>query len=344
MEPLLTIFWDKPTGTVCFIDQTLLPGSFRIERTREVGRLITAIRRLEVRGAPALGIAGGYGVVLAAMAASCEPPGMFMESVRKQADTVRNARPTAVNLSWGVDRVLRKLEDSSSPEEAVTLALAEAEAIAREDAATCRALSKHGAGLLPDSCTVLTHCNAGALACREWGTALGVIRSAVQDGKHVKVIACETRPLLQGARLTAWELARDGIDVTVITDSTASFLMRTGRIDCVIVGADRITRDAVFNKVGTYMHAVSARYHGVPFYVAAPRSSFDPIRNEADVLIEERHRDEIACFGDRVTLPEGVPVINLGFDATPLSMVTALITEEGIVRPENILSFLSSEG
>jgi methylthioribose-1-phosphate isomerase len=185
--------------------------------------------------------------------------------------------------------------------------------------------------LLPDRCTVLTHCNAGALACSEWGTALGVIRSAVEAGKDIRVIACETRPLLQGARLTAWELDRDGIDVTVITDSMAAQLMRKGEIGSVIVGADRITRDAVFNKIGTYMHAVCAKYHAIPFYVAAPVSTFDFNGMEQDIIVEQRGRDEVASFYGRETIPEGVPVKNPGFDATPLALVSAIITETGIL-------------
>jgi methylthioribose-1-phosphate isomerase len=190
-----------------------------------------------------------------------------------------------------------------------------------------------GAALLPGTCTVLTHCNAGSLACSSWGTALGVIRSAVSTGKQVKVIACETRPLLQGARLTAWELLQDGIDVTVITDSTAAYLMRTGKIDAVIVGADRITCDAVFNKIGTYMHAVCAHHHDIPFYVAAPISTFDTEKRELDVIIEERGREEVTTMGSRTFVPEGCKVKNFAFDATPLNLVTAIITERGILRP-----------
>jgi methylthioribose-1-phosphate isomerase len=180
---------------------------------------------------------------------------------------------------------------------------------------------------------VLTHCNAGALACATWGTALGVIRSAVEAGKTVSVTACETRPLLRGARLTAWELAADKIPVRVITDSTAAFLMRRGEIDCVVVGADRITDDAVFNKIGTYMHAVCARHHGIPFYVAAPLSTFDPGRSETDVTIEERGRDEVAAFNGKQTVPDGVGCTNYAFDATPLDLVSGIITENGVLLP-----------
>jgi methylthioribose-1-phosphate isomerase len=210
-------------------------------------------------------------------------------------------------------------------------ALSEALEVAREDAIICRKIGQQGAKLLPDRCTVLTHCNAGALACSEWGTALGVIRSAVEAGKDIRVIACETRPLLQGARLTSWELARDHISVTVITDSMAATLMRKGEIGSVIVGADRITRDAVFNKIGTYMHAVCAKYHNIPFYVAAPVSTFDFKGMEADIIVEERGREEVASFFGRNTIPDGVPVKNPGFDATPLALVSAIVTERGVL-------------
>jgi methylthioribose-1-phosphate isomerase len=219
-------------------------------------------------------------------------------------------------------------------------ALQTAETLFTEDTTCCHAIGDHGAGLLPDACTVITHCNAGALACSSWGTALGIIRSAIKSGKSVSVIACETRPLLQGARLTAWELSRDDIPVTVITDSMAAHFMRAGTIDAVIVGSDRITQDAVFNKIGTYMHAVLARHHNIPFYVAAPLSTFDVPRKARDVVIEERGRNEVAIIGNRTFIPAAVPVKNPAFDATPLELVTAIITEKGIIHPPFTLSDL----
>jgi methylthioribose-1-phosphate isomerase len=333
MKEIATLWWDDALGGVRFIDETLLPEKYAIVRCTGVDRLVTAIKRLEVRGAPALGVAGGYGVALAA--ANCPESSYpaFVKKVTKDALKIRESRPTAVNLSWGVDRVLARVQAASGVPEAKAAALAEAKTIAADDTRCCHAIGGFGAGLLPDECTVLTHCNAGALACSTWGTALGVIRSAVAAGKNVKVIACETRPLLQGARLTAWELARDGIDVTVVTDSMAAHIMRTGTIDAVIVGADRITKDAVFNKIGTYMHAVCAHYHDIPFYVAAPISTFDATRLEKDVVIEERGREEIAVVGNRTLLPEGVPVRNYAFDATPMDLVRAIITEQGVVIP-----------
>ncbi len=333
MNSPFTLWWDRKTGSICYIDQTLLPGEERIVECRSIPRLAKAIRRLEIRGAPALGVAGAFGVALAASVCRKKTRSPFLATVARDAGVLRSTRPTAVNLGWGIDRVIDVIQDAPDVAAARELALSTAEKILLEDTASCHAIGEHGASLLPDSCTVLTHCNAGALACSSWGTALGVIRSAVRAGKQVQVIACETRPLLQGARLTAWELSRDGIPVTVITDSTAAHFMRTGNIDAVIVGADRITSDAVFNKIGTYMHAVCARHHKIPFYVAAPLSTFDAQRKARDVVIEERGRDEIARIGNRTFVPPAVPVKNPAFDATPMELVSAIITEKGIIRP-----------
>jgi methylthioribose-1-phosphate isomerase len=331
MRVMKTIDWDD--GSIVLIDQTRLPSVLKIVRCRSVARLITAIRRLEVRGAPALGIAAAYGVALAAFTTRGRDFESFSGKVAAAAREIAVARPTAVNLSWGAERVLARVQQAESIDEARQAALAEAQRIADEDVAACHALGDQGASLIPNRSTVLTHCNAGALACREWGTALGVIRSAVQAGKEVRVVACETRPLLQGSRLTAWELYQDDIPVTVIPDSAAAHLMRKGMIDCVVVGADRITHAAVFNKVGTYMHAVSARAHGIPFYVAAPLSTFDPDHDDEEIEIEDRGRDEVATFSGRILVPDGVPVLNPAFDATPLSLVTAIVTPIGVLRP-----------
>jgi len=328
-----TIRWEDDTGEVSLLDQTALPARVRRIRCRDVERLAEAIRRLEIRGAPALGVAGAYGVALAAARSREQDLAPFLAEVSDAAELLRSTRPTAVNLSWGIDRVLLKVQAARSIAECRRVALAEAKAVAAEDALICRRIGDHGASLLPDRGTVLTHCNAGALATSEWGTALGVIRSAVAAGKEIRVLACETRPLLQGARLTAWELARDGIPVTVIVDSAAASLMQAGEVDCVIVGADRITRDAVFNKVGTYMHAVCARHHGIPFYVAAPRSTLDPGSTAAGVVVEERAREEVSRFGSRQVVPDAAGVRNPAFDATPFPLVSAIITEDGIHRP-----------
>ena len=333
MNEPATIAWDEGSGCIRYIDQTQLPGHFSVVECRTVDRLVTAIRHLEIRGAPALGVAGAFGVALAAVICTKKDRAAFFSDIRRSGDLLASTRPTAINLSWGINRVLAAMEGADSVAGAQTVAVAEALAIAHEDEACCHAIGDYGAALLQASCTVLTHCNAGALASTAWGTALGVIRSAVGQGKDVRVIACETRPLLQGARLTAWELARDGIDVTVVTDSMAAHLMRAGEIDCVVVGADRITSDEVFNKIGTYMHAVCARHHGIPFYVAAPLSTFDSDHMGQDIIIEERARDEVATCGARTTVPDGVKVKNPAFDATPMGLVTAIITERGVLRP-----------
>lgn len=323
-----TIWWNDENSSVMLIDQTLLPTEYKVIEITEVSRLADAIRRLEVRGAPALGVAGAFGVALSAT--RCVSDVEFDETISSDAALLKSTRPTAVNLAWGVDKVLRSMENLP-PEMARIMALFAAKNIAENDTKACMLLGHNGASLLPQIGTVLTHCNAGALACSSWGTALGVIRSAKKMGKKISVISCETRPLLQGSRLTAWELVRDDIPVTTIVDSEAAFLMRQGKIDAVIVGADRITKDAVFNKIGTYMHAVCAKHHGIPFYVAAPVSTFDADASEADITIEQRDRTEVSGFFGRTTVPENVSVINYAFDATPLDLVTAIITEKGVL-------------
>jgi len=342
-----TLWWDTGTESIRYIDQTLLPEKYTIVECRSIGQLATAIRRLEIRGAPALGVAGAYGIALATRVCQRNDLPAFFSDVHTAAGILRETRPTAINLGWGINRVLSKILPLQDIPSARRVALDEAEAVASEDTACCHTIGERGAALLPDTCTVLTHCNAGALACSSWGTALGVIRSAIKGGKQVNVIACETRPLFQGSRLTAWELIRDGIDVTVITDSSAAHLMRTGTIDAVVVGADRITHDAVFNKIGTYMHAVCARYHNIPFYVAAPLSTFDTQKGERDVIIEERGREEVTTMGCRVYVPDAAVVKNYAFDATPMNLVTAIITEQGVLHPpitiDSILSFKSTK-
>ncbi|MDO5846061.1 MAG: S-methyl-5-thioribose-1-phosphate isomerase [Methanocorpusculum sp.] len=325
-----TLWWDDENSCIKAIDQTLLPGEYKIIDITSVAGLADAISRLVVRGAPALGVAGGFGVALSAL--SCTADVEFAETVAADAELIKHTRPTAVNLAWGVDKVLRSMENLP-PDMARIMALYAAKSIAAEDAKTCMLLGHNGALLLPQIGTVLTHCNAGALACSEWGTALGVIRSAWKMGKQISVVSCETRPLLQGSRLTAFELARDGIPVTTIIDSEAASLMKKGEIQAVIVGADRITKDAVFNKIGTYMHAVCAAYHHIPFYVAAPVSSFDADASAADIIVEERGRDEVANLFGKKTVPDDVPVKNYAFDATPLELVTAIITEKGVLYP-----------
>lgn len=324
-----TLWWDDEKSCIMAIEQTLLPTEYKIVELADVDSLAAAIKTLAVRGAPALGVAGAFGMALSARAA---PDEGFAEAVAADAAKLKGTRPTAVNLSWGVDKVCRAMENLP-PEIARVMALYSAKLIAEEDTKTCMTLGHNGARLLPQIGTVLTHCNAGALACSSWGTALGVIRSAWKMGKQISVYSCETRPLLQGSRLTAFELARDKIPVTTIPDSSAAYLMQQGKIDAVIVGADRITSDAVFNKIGTYMHAVCAKYHNIPFYVAAPVSTFDKDAFAKDIVVEERKREEVSEMFGKVTVPKDVPVVNYAFDATPLSLVSAIITEKGVLYP-----------
>ena len=324
-----TLWWDESAGCIKAIDQTLLPTEYKIIDITSIDQLCDAIARLVVRGAPALGVAGALGVALSARLAADDG---FEDTVAADAARIIATRPTAVNLSWGVKKVCAVMENLP-PEVARSMALFSACRIADEDTKICMNLGHNGARLLPQIGTVLTHCNAGALACSSWGTALGVIRSAWKMGKQISVYSCETRPLLQGSRLTAFELARDHIPVTTITDSTAAYLMQQGKIDAVIVGADRITKDAVFNKIGTYMHAVCAKYHNIPFYVAAPASTFDPDASAADIVVEQRSRTEVSAMFGKQTVPDDVPVVNYAFDATPLSLVTAIITEKGVLTP-----------
>jgi methylthioribose-1-phosphate isomerase len=315
------------------IDQTKLPGELVPIEIKSIRGLIEAIKSLRVRGAPALGAARAYGIALAAQLSRTGNSFDMQEEIELAGEMIKGSRPTAVNLSWGVDRALLAVKDKETAEEIREAALVEAEQIAEEDIAINKAIGRKGAKLLEDGDNVLTHCNAGRLACVGWGTALGVIRSAVEAGKEIHVYACETRPLNQGSRLTAWELATDGIPVTLICESMSGSLMRKGRIDKAIVGADRITKDAVFNKIGTYSHAVLAKYHRVPFYVAAPLSTFDLAHMEAEITVEERDPEEICFAGDVRLAPEGIDVYNPAFDATPLELVSALITEKGIFRP-----------
>ncbi len=325
-----TIWWD---GGLWLIDQTRLPGELVAIQMKSVKQLLEAIKALRIRGAPALGAAGAYGIALAADLSSAASASDLISELETAAEMLRSSRPTAINLTWGVDRALRAAAGGETAEEIREAALREAEEMAEEDIRINRAIGRNGARLLEDGDSVLTHCNAGRLACVGWGTALGVIRSAVKAGKQIHVYACETRPLHQGSRLTAWELAKDGIPVTLICESMSGSLMRKGKIDKAIVGADRITRDAVFNKIGTYSHAVLARFHGIPFYVAAPLSTFDPVHQEHEITVEERDPEEICSLAGVRLAPEGIDVYNPACDATPLDLVTGLITEKGIFRP-----------
>ncbi len=327
-------------GTVITPDQTKLPlQEVTLELTTVEG-MAEAIKTLRVRGAPLLGAAAAFGIAIAAHHSKAKSKAELLSEIEAAGELIKRQRPTAVNLFWGADRVLNMARSFKGDAEELKVAVvAEAQKIADEDAAQNHAIGKNGSVLIKDGDTILTHCNAGELATVEYGTALGVIRAAWEQGKRIKVIADETRPLLQGARLTAYELKRDGIPVTLITDNMAGYVMSKGLVDKVIVGADRIVQDAVFNKIGTYSVAVLAHEHGIPVYVAAPKSTFDLTCKAADVTIEERKPEEVTHVGCQQTAPDGVAVMNPAFDATPLKYVAGIITESGIYTKEHFAKF-----
>ncbi len=339
-----TLSWKGGTGGhVVLIDQTLLPGQLKLIRVSTVTAMWEAIRSLRVRGAPAIGVAAAYGVVLGAQTSRARGWKGLARDVLGAIDRLATSRPTAVNLFRALDRMrdcwdrLEVLE-SGKPldrQELLSVLLAEARAIHEEDAALCAAIGRHGASLLRDGCRILTHCNAGALATGGSGTALSVIYAAQELGKRIHVYSDETRPLLQGARLTCWELQRSGVDVTLICDNAAASIFRAGLVDAVIVGADRIAANGdVANKIGTYGVAVLAREHGVPFYVAAPSTTFDlSLRNGKRIPIEERSSAEVTGSPRQRTAPRGIRVLNPAFDVTPARYVTAIFTEQGVLRP-----------
>jgi methylthioribose-1-phosphate isomerase len=327
-------------GTVITPDQTKLPLQEVTLEIKTVEQMAEAIKTLRVRGAPLLGAAAGFGVALAAYHSKAKNRESLLSELEDAGAIIKRQRPTAVNLFWGVDRVLSKARSAGGSVEAVKqVAILEAQKIADEDAAQNRAIGKNGSVLIEDGDTILTHCNAGELATVEYGTALGVIRAAWEEGKKISVIADETRPLLQGARLTAYELMRDGIPVTLITDDMAGYVMSKGLVDKVIVGSDRIVQDGVVNKIGTYSVAVLAHEHGIPFYVAAPKSTFDLAHKASDVVIEERKPEEVTHIGSVQIAPDGVKVMNPAFDITPLKYVSAIICETQIYYSKDFGSF-----
>ena len=326
-----TVVWKD--GVVKTIDQTKLPARTVFLELTTCDQVAEAIRTLQVRGAPLLGAAAAYGLALAAYHSNATDKGQLIEELDSAAKMLRETRPTAVNLFWALERVMKAALKEERVANIVKAVVEEAERISAEDVEINRRIGEHGAELFEDGDTVLTHCNAGSLATVDYGTALGVLRAAWEKGKKIKVIATETRPLLQGARLTAHELHRDGIPVTLITDSMVGFVMAKRMVRKVVVGADRIVRDAVINKIGTYMIAVLAHEHKVPFYVAAPKSTFDVVRCAENVIIEERSMAEVTRFHEMQVAPEGVPAFNPAFDVTPLKYVTAIICEEGILSP-----------
>ena len=334
--PLTPVRWSD--GAVVLLDQTRLPGEEVWLELTDYREVVEAIRSMRVRGAPAIGIAGAYAVALAAMEASADQ-GRFMVSLREAVGEIRHARPTGANLEWAVGRMMSVAAgDADRPEAAVAALASEAQRIHAEDQEANAAIGRLGADLLPAGGAVLTHCNTGALATGGGGTALGVITTAWEQGKLAHVYATETRPLLQGARLTAWELARAGVDATVLPDSAAGALMRRGSIGAVVVGADRIAANGdTANKIGTYTLAVLAREHGVPLYVAAPSSTVDmDLPDGGAIPIEERAVEEVTHLAGSRVVAEGVSVLNMAFDLTPSEYVTAIVTERGVAAGRSL--------
>ncbi|MHB8947682.1 MAG: S-methyl-5-thioribose-1-phosphate isomerase [Rhodoferax sp.] len=332
-----TLRWVE--GQLEMIDQRVLPARFEYLRYACAAEVAQGIRSMVVRGAPAIGCAAAYGIALESMALRHLAPTEFATGLERGFEVLAASRPTAVNLFWALNRMRRvwQADQQRSVAEVVACLILEAQEISFDDVRINRAMGAHGAALLADGARVLTHCNAGALATAGHGTALGVIRSAVEAGKRISVIADETRPFLQGARLTAWEMVQENIPVTLITDNMAGHLMSRGEIDAVVVGTDRVAANGdVANKIGTYMVAVLAQRHGIPFYVACPLSTIDlNIPDGAAIPIEERAADEVTGFRDCQWAAKGVKVRNPSFDVTPFDLVTALITEKGVVlRPD----------
>lgn len=326
-------------GSLILIDQTLLPNEIRELDCRSVEQVWEAIRQLRVRGAPAIGCAAAYGVVLGLQSVAHSDRATFDQRLAEVTHYLAESRPTAVNLFWALDRMRRiaSIDADFSAELMLARLLEEAREIENEDREMCAAIGRHGAGLLPDQAGVLTHCNAGGLATAGDGTALAIMFEAARQGKQLQVYADETRPLLQGARLTTWELMQRKIPVTLICDSMAGWVMQEGRVQAVITGADRIAANGdSANKIGTYSLALLARAHNIPFYIAAPSSTFDlSISSGKDIPIEERRAEEITQPFGRRTAPEGVAVYNPAFDVAPATHITAIITERGIIQPVN---------
>ena len=335
MDVIQPVSWSRDGRGVRILDQRELPAREVYRDLRTVDEVHDAILTLAVRGAPAIGIAGAMGMTLAIDGAErCADE--VMNHLADAHARIRSARPTAVNLAWAVDRMIEAAHSAARSGADIPLVLhAEATSILDEDRAMCRRIGEHGAALIPDGARVLTHCNAGALATGGMGTALAAIYVAAEQGKRVEVYADETRPLLQGSRLTAWELRRAGIPVTVLTDGAAASLMVRGQVDLCIVGADRIAANGdTANKIGTYGVAIAARHHGIPFYVAAPASTFDPATNSGDAIeIEQRNADEVRCGFGLLTAPPDVDVYNPAFDVTPAALISAIVSDRGVHRP-----------
>ncbi|AFU59465.1 MAG: S-methyl-5-thioribose-1-phosphate isomerase [Nitrososphaera sp.] len=332
LDLLLTVAWEN--NSVVLIDQTKLPNKLVYVKCKDYREVAEAIKKLVVRGAPAIGVTAAFGLALAAQQSKAKTLPELMTDLDTAFKVLRATRPTAVNLFWALERVMGRAKKAKTLQEAKKAVFDEALKMSDEDINANRQMGANGAKLFRDGDIVLTHCNAGSLATVAYGTALGVIRAARESGKRLSVIATETRPVMQGSRLTAFELQHDGIDVSLIPDTAVGHMMARGAIRRVIVGADRVLRTGhVFNKIGTYQVAILANKHKIPFYVAAPLSTFDFESNPEDVVIEERSVDEVVRVGKKRVAPKGVRVFNPAFDMTPPELITGIITERGVLTP-----------
>jgi len=329
---LTTIEWKN--NEVIMIDQTKLPNELVYVKFTDYNDVAEAIRTLVVRGAPAIGVSGAFGMALAGLQSKAETKEELLSDLEKAQKILFMTRPTAVNLVWGLEQIMKVAKANDSVDEIKESIIDKAKQMADDDIKINREMGKHGSQLFENNDSVMTHCNAGALATVGYGTALGVIRATKESGKNIKVIATETRPVQQGSRLTAFELKHDGIDVTIIPDTAVGYTMANNLVNRVVVGADRILRTGhVYNKIGTYQVATMAKQHNIPFYVAAPLSTFDLKSNTEDVIIEQRNASEVTGIGDKKTAPDDIGVINPAFDLTTPDLISGIITEKGVIKP-----------
>ena len=329
---LKTVEWKN--NKVVMIDQTKLPNELVFVEYSDYRDVANAIKTLIVRGAPAIGVSGAFGLALAALQSKATTKDQLLSELESARKTLYETRPTAVNLAWGLDKIMQVAKQANEVSQIKDLIVKTAQEMAEDDIKINMQMGKNGAVLFDNNDTIMTHCNAGSLATVAYGTALGVIRATKESGKNVKVIATETRPVQQGSRLTAFELKHDGFDVSLIPDTAVGYSMANKLVNKVVVGADRVLRTGhVYNKIGTYQVALMAKQHGIPFYVAAPLSTFDLKSNPQDVIIEQRKGTEVTQIGDRKTAPDGINVINPAFDMTPPELISGIITEAGIAKP-----------
>ena len=328
---LKTVEWkDK---SVVMIDQTKLPDELIFVTYTDYNDVANAIRTLVIRGAPAIGVAGAFGLALAALQSKATTKEDIIKDLEQAKKILFETRPTAVNLAWGLNKMMNVVKNSQNINEIKESIVEAATTLAEDDVKINKAMGKNGAVLFDNNDTIMTHCNAGALATVAYGTALGVVRAIKESGKNIKVIATETRPVMQGSRLTTFELKHEGIDVSLIPDTAVGYTMANGLINKIVVGADRILSTGhVFNKIGTYQIAIIAKQHNIPFYVAAPLSTFDLNSNTEDVVIEQRKASEVTSIGNKKTAPDGINVINPAFDMTPPELISGIITEKGVIR------------